>query len=81
MKCEDWHRSWASCCVSPVLLNLYSAYLTEEVLEGFGYFKIGGQIIRTVKCTENAAPLAEEETLLIEIGRRNGVEMNEGKNN
>jgi len=33
------------CCLSPVLFNLYSECLTKEDLEGFGEFKIGGQII------------------------------------
>jgi hypothetical protein len=37
------------CCLSPILFNLYSKYLTKVVLEGFGDFKIGGQVIRTVK--------------------------------
>jgi hypothetical protein len=36
------------CCLSPILFNLYSKYLTKEALEGFGDFKIGGQVIRTV---------------------------------
>jgi len=30
------------CCLSPILFNLYSEYLTKEVLEGLGDFKIGG---------------------------------------
>jgi len=30
------------CCLSPILLNLYSEFLTKEALEGFGDFKIGG---------------------------------------
>ena len=33
------------CCLSPILFNLYSEYLTKEALEGFGDFKICGQII------------------------------------
>ena len=41
------------CCLSPVLFNLYSECLTKEVLEGFGDFKIGGQIIRTVKYADD----------------------------
>jgi hypothetical protein len=31
------------CCLSPVLFNRYSKYLTKEAVEGFGDFKIGGQ--------------------------------------
>ena len=37
------------CCLSAILFNLYSECLTNEALEGFGDFKIGGQIIHTVK--------------------------------
>jgi len=37
------------CCLSPILFNLYSECITKGALEGFGYFKIGGQIIHTVK--------------------------------
>ena len=37
------------CCLSPILFNLYSEYLTKESLEGFGEFKIGEKIIHTVK--------------------------------
>jgi hypothetical protein len=35
--------------LSPILFNLYSECLTKKALEGFGDFKIGGQIIQTVK--------------------------------
>ena len=34
-------------CWSPVLFNLYSECLIKEALEGFGDFKIGGQIINS----------------------------------
>jgi hypothetical protein len=30
------------CCLSPLLFNLYSDYVTEEALEGRGDFKVGG---------------------------------------
>jgi hypothetical protein len=33
-------------------LNLLSEYLTEEVLEGFGDFKIGRQVTHTVECAD-----------------------------
>jgi hypothetical protein len=69
--------------LSPILFNLYSEYLTKEALEGFGDFKIGGQIIRTVKYANDLVLLAKEETVLqgmidklTEIGRRYGMEMN-----
>jgi len=37
------------CCLSPILFNLHSKYLTKEALKGFGDFKIGGHLICTVK--------------------------------
>jgi len=43
---------------------LYSECLTEEALEGFGDFKIGGQIIHTVKCADDFVLLAKEEKML-----------------
>jgi hypothetical protein len=65
------------CCLSPIVLNLYSEYLTKEALEGFGGFKIGGQVIRTVKYADDLVLLAREEKVLQgmvdrvnEIGRR-----------
>jgi hypothetical protein len=52
-------------------------------LEGFGDFKIGGQIIHTVKYAVDLVLLAKEEKVLqdmidklIEIGRCYGMEMN-----
>ena len=47
------------CCFSPYLFNLYSEYLTKESLEGFGDFKIRGQLIRTVKLADELVPLAK----------------------
>jgi hypothetical protein len=41
------------CCSSPILFNLYSEYLTKEALEWFGDFKIGGQVIPTVKYVDD----------------------------
>jgi hypothetical protein len=71
------------CYLSLILFNLYSEYLTREALEGFGDFKIGGQVIRTVKYADDLVLLAKEETVLqgtidriIEIGRRYGMETN-----
>jgi len=74
------------CCLSPILFNLYSEFLTKEALEGFGDFKIGGQIIHTVKYADDLVLLAKGEKVLqdmidklIEIGRCYGMEMNVGK--
>jgi hypothetical protein len=73
------------CCLSPILFNLYSEYLTKEALEGFGDFKIG-QVIHTVKYADDLVLLAREEKMLqgmvdrlIEIGRCYGMEMNVDK--
>jgi len=52
------------CFLSPILFNFYSEFLTKEALEGFGDFKIGGQIIHTVKCADDLVLLAKEENVL-----------------
>ena len=71
------------CCLSPILFNLYREYLTNEAVEGFGDFRTGGNVICTVKYTDD---VVEEMVLdgltdvLIETGRCYGVEMNMGKN-
>jgi hypothetical protein len=71
------------CCLSPNLFNLYSECLTKEALECFGGFKIGGQIIHTVKYADDLVLLAKEGKVLqdmidklIEIGRCYGMEIN-----
>jgi hypothetical protein len=76
------------CCLSPILFNLYRECLTKKALEGFGDFKIGGQIIQTVKYADDLVLLAKEEKVLqdmidklIEIGRYYGMEMNVVKTN
>jgi len=43
-KCEDRRGIRLVSYLSPVLLNLYSKYLTKEAPEVFGDFKIGGQL-------------------------------------
>jgi hypothetical protein len=62
---------------------LYSECLTKEALEGFGDFKIGGNIIHTVKYADDLVLLAKVEKVLqdmidklAEIGRCSGMEMN-----
>ena len=61
--------------------------LTKESLEGLGDFKIGGQIIHTVKYADDLVLLAKEEKVLqdmidkvTEIGRIYGMELNVEKN-
>jgi hypothetical protein len=60
----------------------------KEALEGLVDFKIGGQIIHTVKYADDPVLLAKEEKVLqdmidnlIEIGRCYGMEINVKKNN
>jgi len=71
------------CYLSPILFNLYNECLTKEALDGFGDFKIGGQISHTVKYADELVLLAKEEKVLqelidklIEIGGCYGMEMN-----
>jgi len=71
------------CCLSPILFNLYSECLTREALEGIGDFKIGDQIIHTVKYADDHVLLSKKETelqdmtdKLFEIERCYGMEMN-----
>jgi hypothetical protein len=47
------------CCLSPIIFNLYSRYITKEALKGFGDFKIGGHLIRTVKYADDLLQLAK----------------------
>jgi hypothetical protein len=62
---------------------LYSEYLAKKSLDGLGDFKIGGQIIQTVKYADVLVLMAKKETVLqgmidklVEIGRWYGMEMN-----
>jgi len=48
------------CCLSLILFNLYSRYVTKEALEECGNFKIG-QVIRTVKYADDLMILAKAE--------------------
>jgi retron-type reverse transcriptase len=48
------------CCLTPILFNLYSGYLTKEILEGLEEFKIGGKVIHTVKYADDFVLLAKE---------------------
>jgi len=75
------------CCLSPILFNLYSEYLTKGALEGLRDFKIGGQIIHTAEYADDLVLLAKEEKVLqdvidklIEIGRCYEMEINVERN-
>jgi len=61
--------------LSPILFNLYRECLSKDALEGFGDFKVGRQIIKTLKYADDLVLLAKEENVLqdmidklIEIG-------------
>jgi hypothetical protein len=45
-----------------ILFNIYGQYITKEALEGFGDFRIGGQVIRNAKYAEKLPLIAKEET-------------------
>jgi len=72
------------CCLSLILVNLYSKYLTGEAPEWCRIFKIGGYVICTVKYANYLVLLAKEEMVLqgmmidklLRIGKRYGMEMN-----
>jgi hypothetical protein len=72
-------RSWTM--ILFVADSIQPIFLINEALEGFGDFKLGGQVIRAVKYAYDLL-LAKEETLLqgidtlIEMGGCYGVEMN-----
>ena len=66
---------------------MYSEYRTKEAFDGFRDFKVGGQVIHTVKYADDLVLLAREEVLLqgmidklTEIGRCYGMETNVEKN-
>jgi hypothetical protein len=76
------------CSLSPLLFNvyIYSEYVTQEALEGLGDFKVGRQIISTMRYADDLVLLAKEETILhslidmlTEVGRGYGMEINVGK--
>jgi hypothetical protein len=46
--------------LSQILFKLYSEYLTKKPLEGFGDFRVGGQVICTVNYAEDLVLLAME---------------------
>jgi hypothetical protein len=51
--------------LSPILFNLSSKYLTKEALEGFGDFKIAGQVIHTLKYVVVLVLLTKKETAVL----------------
>jgi len=64
------------CCLSQILFNLFSKYLTSDALEWFGDFRMEEYVICTVKYTDKFVLLAKKQMVLlgmigrlIEIGR------------
>jgi hypothetical protein len=57
------------CCLSLILFNLYSEYLTIKVLEASGDFKIG-QVICNVRYADDLVLLAKEEMVLYSMTDR-----------
>jgi hypothetical protein len=45
--------------LSPILSKLYSEHITDKCLVMFGDFKTAGQVILTVKYTDDLVPLAK----------------------
>jgi len=73
-------------CLSLIMFNWYSRYLTKEALEGSEEFRIGRQVIHIMAYATVPVLLAKEETVLqgmtdrpVETGTCCGVEMNVGK--
>jgi len=59
---------------SPILFSLYSKDLTNETLQGFGNYKVGGKVIGTEKYAVDLVLLAKEETVLQDmIDRLTGI--------
>ena len=65
------------CCLSMILFNSHSKYLTTEALQGFGDIKIG-HIICTVKNTDDIVLWGMIDRLT-ETGRCYGMEINMDK--
>jgi hypothetical protein len=85
-KSEDWRGARQGCCVSLIHFNLCSEYCAKKALEGCGDFKIGGQVICTLRYADDLVQFGKKERglqgmteRLIEIGRCYGMEMNVGK--
>ena len=64
-------------CLSLILFNLGSEYLTKAAVERFGVLRIGGQVICIVKYADDFLLLAKEKMILqsmidrlVEVRRR-----------
>ena len=52
------------CCVSPILYSWCNVYVIRKSFEGFRFFKMGGQVICTVKYTDDLMLLVKEGMVL-----------------
>jgi len=50
--------------LSPILFNLHREYLTKKDPEVYGDFRIGREVIRTVKCEDDLVLLAKDGTVI-----------------
>ena len=62
--------------MSPILFYFYSEYITKLALGGFGDFKIGGQVIHSVKYAYDLVLLAKEEAVLQGMIAKLSMKMN-----
>jgi len=54
-------KALKKCCLSPIIYQLCSEYFTTEALDDFGNFKVGRQVISSVKCADDDVQLANEK--------------------
>lgn len=50
--------------MSQILFSLYSEHLTKQAVEGFGDFKVGGQVICSVIYADDIVLLAKGKIVL-----------------
>jgi hypothetical protein len=58
------------CCLSPIIFISFKKYVTKKAPEGYGFFRIGRQVIRTVKCEDDLVLLAKDGTVLRDMNDR-----------
>jgi hypothetical protein len=82
-KYEDWKTSQKRVLFVAKSIQLYSEYPIKGALEALGNFKMGGQVIGTVKYADDLVALVRGETALqgmierlIESGQCYGTAMN-----
>jgi hypothetical protein len=58
VKMGSWIRQ--GCCLPLISIEVYREYITKEAIEGFEDFKIGGQVIHSVKYSDDLMVLAKK---------------------